>query len=252
MKNIKNKTFYQRLSTIFSDIGQVFLATMIIPFFTNKNYTSAYFAMLVASACWAISLKLSRRQSEWQNNGIFDYHYSCDYGCVDVLPQQKKKKGQREMSLMPFNLVGAILALLGMILYLWLESKEWWKMYNANIFPFPSFPRFFCHSRASGNSVRTGSRIKCGMTGGDGSPIRSGMTGGNGSRIKCGMTQGNQVENDNLRKCFTDCHCEDPPAGGDKAISAKIIWDYHGYCLAKTDESWLKVTKSASRNYSSN
>jgi len=228
MKNIKNKTFYQRLSTIFSDIGQVFLATMIIPFFTNKNYTSAYFAMLVASACWAISLKLSRRQSEWQNNGIFDYHYSCDYGCVDVLPQQKKKKGQREMSLMPFNLVGAILALLGMILYLWLESKEWWKMYNANIFPFPSFPRFFCHSRASGNSVRTG------------------------SRIKCGMTQGNQVENDNLRKCFTDCHCEDPPAGGDKAISAKIIWDYHGYCLAKTDESWLKVTKSASRNYSSN
>jgi len=28
------------------------------------------------------------------------------------------------MSLMPFNLVGAILALLGMILYLWLESKE--------------------------------------------------------------------------------------------------------------------------------
>jgi len=30
-----------------------------------------------------------------------------------------------------------------------------------------------CHSRENGNPGRTGSRIKCGMTGGDGSPIRS-------------------------------------------------------------------------------
>ena len=36
-----------------------------------------------------------------------------------------------------------------------------------------SFPHPFCHSRESGNPGRIGSRIKCGMTGGDGSPIRS-------------------------------------------------------------------------------
>ena len=50
------KQFYERLSAIFSDIGQVFLATMIIPFFTNKNYNEAYIALLVASVCWAAAL----------------------------------------------------------------------------------------------------------------------------------------------------------------------------------------------------
>jgi len=32
-----------------------------------------------------------------------------------------------------------------------------------------------CHSRENGNPGRTGSRIKCGMTGGAGSPIRSAL-----------------------------------------------------------------------------
>lgn len=53
-----NKQFYERLSAIFSDIGQVFLATMIIPFFTNKNYSDGYMAALLAILCWAISLKI--------------------------------------------------------------------------------------------------------------------------------------------------------------------------------------------------
>ena len=51
-----NNDFYQRLSTIFSDIGQVFLATMIIPFFTNKNFNEAYLALVMASVSWAVSL----------------------------------------------------------------------------------------------------------------------------------------------------------------------------------------------------
>lgn len=55
-----NKEFHQRLSTIFSDIGQVFLATMIIPFFTNKNYNQAYIALLLASVCWAVSLWITK------------------------------------------------------------------------------------------------------------------------------------------------------------------------------------------------
>ena len=52
------KQFYERLSAIFSDIGQVFLATMIIPFFTNRNFNEAYMALLMASVCWAVSLKI--------------------------------------------------------------------------------------------------------------------------------------------------------------------------------------------------